>query len=196
MSRTAASAAGFLGVIGIGALLLSGDGAKPWRDVAAPTAAFAEPPSAPGEPMADVKADEKGPGDHFNIPIPSSEPLRKKLRAVTESANGEGTPTLLLTVSGVRLPAEPDIEARVFVNKRDADDKTSTEDAHFAGFFSLGAAEQANRPQNYVFNLSPVVRKLAEQQQLKLDEPLVITVVVVGRNAKATLDGVSLRSKK
>jgi hypothetical protein len=195
MSRKVLSIVVVLGAFCIGRLFYSGDGARTWDEVVAPTAAFAEPPSGGSEPMADAAADNKGPGDRFTIAIPSSEKLREKLRAVTDPA-AEKAPTLLLTVRGVRLPATPDVEARVFVNKRDADDKTSTDDAHFAGFFSLGAVEQADRPQNYVFSLNQVVRKLADQQQLKLDEPLVITVVVVGRDAKASLEGVSLRSKK
>jgi hypothetical protein len=83
------------------------------------------------------------------------------------------------------LPEAP-IGLRIFLNKPDATSETSVEDDHYVSGLSFPDQSvstenpQANKPSfSMVRNIGPVLQRLKAKNELRLDQGLKVTVVVV-----------------
>jgi hypothetical protein len=68
---------------------------------------------------------------------------------------------------------------RVFLNKPDANLKTSIEDIHYVSGLSLSNATDTHHPFSLVRNIGPVLQRLNVRKELHFDLPLTFTFVAV-----------------
>lgn len=153
------------------------------------------PSSTPTKAADSLKApSEPGPdstGPRIAVVRPDAAST-KRIVAVAGLKEDEAGESVLLTVRGAALPVAPKSSVRVFLNKPDATQETPVTDAHYVGSFTLGNAEEAGKPQNYILSLGPTLRRLHQKGLLTADQPIKVTVVGIGMKASVPFDGVTL----
>ncbi len=109
---------------------------------------------------------------------------------------------VLLSLKGVNEPESPDLFLRVFINKKDASDKTPVKDPHYAGsfyFFSHGKHSNIEESKvNFVVDITDTVQRLqksGEMGDLKEMSIEVVAVPIDGRdasNAKVSIESMEI----
>ena len=98
--------------------------------------------------------------------------------ALASALRGDGDVPAVLAIEGIEGLAAQPVRINVFLNKPDADNRSSTEDPSCLGFIQLLPARGTVRPMGHAFDLSQV-------RYLDPAKPIRVTLVpVVGTDSK------------
>jgi hypothetical protein len=102
--------------------------------------------------------------------------------AATTKDDDPNAPGIRLTVQGVTPPKPLDVGIRVFLNKSDADRTTPFDDPSYVTSLAFDHSHgegEAVKPQTFVADLGPTLRKLQKSSRLAANKPLTVTLVAV-----------------
>lgn len=107
-------------------------------------------------------------GVSFGPQKPASESLAVTPTDFTEAFNTGNKERVLVAIKSLAQPAKSDVFVRVFVNKPDANQQTSTDDPHYAGsfyFFTHGAGhgqEDHGKKPDFLVDITETLKRLQQ----------------------------------
>ena len=131
----------------------------------------------------------------LEIAIKPGAGLIDQIKAVASGQGGDRE--IRLTLQEITPPKTRDLGIRIFVNTTDADRKTPIDDAGYVTSVTFGQSDGgAPRPESFVVNLGPTLRRLQAADRLPADRPLRVTLVAVPLNPRTAIDDREMSIKK
>ena len=125
-------------------------------------------------------------GVSFGPQKPASEVLSVESTDFTESLNTGNKERVIISIKNLTHPVKSDVYVRVFVNKPDANQQTSTDDPHYAGSFFFFSHEggghshdENQKKPDYLVDITETLKRLKSRESATGFNNITINLVAV-----------------